>query len=311
MAMDFKDLKKQALKAADKAKDAAGDLADEARKRASEVDVDKLKSQAVDAASKAKEAAKNIDVDKLKDQATDLAKDAKKAAKNLDADDLKKKGKKLAEEATDAVEGTAKDVKKGGAGAIFKSKRNMAVAACLVGGLYFVFSGGGNESNKTSSSYSRLDNIVAIKSVSGDSNAEDIGLKKDDIIVSYGGKSITSMKQFVSLFKASKEEKEVIIYRDGDIETFDVPEGKIGVELYNVKLTDEEIQEKRMIKIKDWPANKCFEVVSSNFIFGKTILCRNGKESLITEKNGKYKTILSTVGNSDFSVVARNECECY
>lgn len=78
MAMDFDKIKKEAVKAAGKAKDAASDMADDAVKKAKEIDVDKLKEQASDMA---KDAKKNVEK---------AAGEAQKAAKDVDSKKIKK-----------------------------------------------------------------------------------------------------------------------------------------------------------------------------------------------------------------------------
>ena len=79
--MSFNDFSNKTANTATRAKEGATDLANKAKKKASEIDVDKLKTQAGDLADSAIKAAQNVDIDDLKERGAKLVDKAKGAAK--------------------------------------------------------------------------------------------------------------------------------------------------------------------------------------------------------------------------------------
>jgi len=82
---------------------------------------------------------------------------------------------------------------------------------------------------------------VAVQSIIDDTQAQDVGLRKGDIILEYGGTKITRAAELVkeSKKRTDDEEVELLVIRDGEQVQVSVKGGFIGVRFKTVNLPTE------------------------------------------------------------------------
>jgi len=80
-----------------------------------------------------------------------------------------------------------------------------------------------------------------VQSIVGDSQAQEAGLRKGDIIIEYGGRNITRAAELVkeSRKKPPDEEVELLVMREGEQVRVNVKGGFIGVRIKTVNLPTE------------------------------------------------------------------------
>jgi C-terminal processing protease CtpA/Prc len=87
--------------------------------------------------------------------------------------------------------------------------------------------------------------VVKVKGVLKGTNAEELGLKEGDLIISYGGVRIHSAQRLVreTKKKTGEEIVEMTVVRNREPMTFHLERGFIGVRIHTVKIPKEELGE--------------------------------------------------------------------